>query len=189
MSLDFPSMRIPPELPNDVAWYVRHVINEYLREHPEATDPSVAALVGSTKQTIGRVRNGLTRAGTNLATKVAEKLCRVSWEEFKRRAAREHKKQPSAEITTEYVDRYPNRAAVLRLLSPELHPETIKRAKQIALKSDDDVAASEWIDDIRSLDRKVRRELAHPERAAEERAAKRRQVEEVLDAEDNDRSR
>ena len=95
----------------------------------------------------------------------------------------------SAEVTIEPEDRYPNRAAVLRVLAAELHPETIERARRIALKSADDMAASEWFDDIRALDRQVRRELAHPEHAHEERATKRKEVEDVLDDEDTRASR
>ena len=97
--------------------------------------------------------------------------------------------KPNAEVVVEYEDRYPNRAAVLRVLAAELHPETIERARRIALKSTDDMAASEWFDDIRALDRQVRRELAQPEQAREQRAAKRKEVEDVLDDEDTRSSR
>lgn len=182
MLLDFQPMKNPPEQPEDVAWYGRDVLLDWFKRHPDAKDPDLAKEIHSTKQTVGKIRKGETRVGTNFAMKMAD-LAGVTWEEFKKRAAQEFK-QRGGETRTEYDERYPNRAAVIEVLKDELHPETIKRAGKGALDSDSDMSRSEWFDEIRTFDRRVRRELENPAAEASARAARRKQVESALDDED-----
>jgi hypothetical protein len=177
-----------PEVSDAVAWYVREVLTKWLAENKGETPASLARLIKVSKMTTGKLVKG-TRPGLKLARHTATHLLKMPLEKLEEIAAIEYRARGEREMRAEMDDRYPNRAAVLRVLAAELHPETVKRAKTINLQSVDDMLASEWFDDIRALDRRVRRELADPDRAKAERSEKRRQVESALDDEDNDRSR
>jgi transcriptional regulator with XRE-family HTH domain len=177
-----------PEVSDAVAWYVREVLSKWMEDHPNETKASLARTMDVTKMTTGKILNGEARPGLAASQKTAE-LVGMDWKRFQALAATEYRARGEREMRTEMDDRYPNRAAVLKVLAAELHPETVVRAKKIALKSVSDMMASEWIDDIRALDRQVRRELANPDHAKREREAKRKEVEAALEEEDTDRPR
>jgi transcriptional regulator with XRE-family HTH domain len=64
-----------------------------------------------------------------------------------------------ADTRVEYTDRYPNRARAIEALRDEVLPESIADLRVVTLQSDTDPLVSEWIDDLRALDRRRRRGL------------------------------
>jgi transcriptional regulator with XRE-family HTH domain len=109
----------------------------------------------------------LTRGGTRTSGKALAKIARAARVELEWLIEGTGPRDVGTHV--EYTDRYPNRARAIEALRDEVLPESIADLRIVTLQSDTDPLVSEWIDDLRALDRRRRRGL--PAEGAERAAA------------------
>lgn len=143
------------ELTPTTAAYVREMIARWLRGEgpaPPGTKRSkaaLAALVGVTKTTIGSIVERNASIGLRVATGMA-RVFEVTLDQLEADAAREFADKfgdasasPSIRVVRD--ERYPNLAAVLSVLEPELDPAAVATTRSVAMSSPTDKPRLWWV--------------------------------------------